>query len=198
MQSYLADLSARAFAQKLEERTKQAVIADNRPGAGGIIGAEYAAKQPPDGYTLMIGAQQWMAILPSLKSDLPYDPVKDFVPVAQMVRAPLILVVHPSVPATTVADLVALAKAQPGKLTYGTPGLGTSMHLLTDTAAGQLGIELVHVPYKGASELVRALITGETMITADTAGAIQPQVAAGKAPATALSAPSSASSPITV
>src|SRR5258708_6108053 len=112
----LADLVARVFGQKLSERTKQPVIIDNRAGGGGIVAAEYAARAAPDGYTLFIGAQQPMAILPNLHASLPYDPVTDFAPVSHFVSAPLILVVHPSVPAHSVAELVALAKAKPGSL----------------------------------------------------------------------------------
>jgi tripartite-type tricarboxylate transporter receptor subunit TctC len=185
----LADLSARVFAQKLEERTKLAVIADNRPGAGGIIGAEFAAKQPPDGYTLMIGAQQWMAILPSLKSDLPYDPVKDFVPVAQMVRAPLILVVHPSVPAKSVAELVALAKAQPGKLTYGSAGRG-SMGQLTAEAFNQLaGISIVGASYKGVAPATQDLLAGHLTLTFDLVPNVTQQVRSGLLRALAVTVP---------
>jgi tripartite-type tricarboxylate transporter receptor subunit TctC len=185
----LADLSARVFAQKLEERTKQAVIADNRPGAGGIIGAEFAAKSPPDGYTLMIGAQQWMAILPSLKSDLPYDPVKDFVPVAQMVRAPLILVVHPSVPAKTVADLVALAKAQPGKLSYGSAGRGSMGQLTAEEFKQLAGVDIVGVSYKGVAPATQDLMAGHLTLTFDLVPNVTQQVRAGLLRALAVTVP---------
>ena len=185
----LADLSARVFAQKLEERTKQAVIADNRPGAGGIIGAEFAAKSPPDGYTLMIGAQQWMAILPSLKSDLPYDPVKDFVPVAQMVRAPLILVVHPSLPAKTVADLVALAKAQPGKLSYGSAGRGSMGQLTAEEFKQLAGVDIVGVSYKGVAPATQDLMAGHLTLTFDLVPNVTQQVRAGLLRALAVTVP---------
>jgi len=185
----LADLSARVFAQKLEERTKQAIVVDNRPGGAGIIGAEFASKATPDGYTLMIGAQQWMAILPNLKSDLPYDPVKDFVPVAQLVRSPLILVVHPSVPAGSVAELVALAKREPGKLTYGSAGLGSMGQLTAEEFKQFAGVNVVGVPYKGVAPAGQDLLAGHLSMTFDLVVNVAQQVRAGRLRALAVTVP---------
>jgi tripartite-type tricarboxylate transporter receptor subunit TctC len=184
-----ADLSARVFAQGLEARSKQAVVVDNRPGAGGIIGAEYASKATPDGYTLMIGGQQWMAILPSLKADLPYDPVKDFVPVAQLVRAPLILVVNPSVPVKSVADLVALAKAQPGKLTYGSAGTGSMGQLTAEAFKQRAGINLVGVSYKGVAPATQDVMAGHVSLTFDLVPNVTQHVHAGTLRALAVTVP---------
>lgn len=185
----LADLSARVLAQGLEARTKQAVIVDNRPGAGGIIGAEYASKATPDGYTLMIGGQQWMAILPSLKTDLPYDPVKDFVPVAQLVRAPLILVVTPSLPAKSVADLVTLAKAQPGTLTYGSAGTGSMGQLTAEEFKQLAGVNFVGVTYKGVAPSTQDVMAGHLSLTFDLVPNVTQQVRGGLLRALAVTVP---------
>lgn len=185
----LADLSARVFGQKLGERTHATVIIENRPGGAGIIGAEYAAKQPPDGYTLMIGAQQWMAILPNLKSKLPYDPVKDFVPVAQMVVAPLILVVNPSLPVHSVADLVTLAKSEPGKLTYGSAGLGSMGQLTGEEFKQVAGVSIIHVPYKGVAPAGEDLLAGHLSMTFDLVPNVAQHVRAGELRALAVTVP---------
>ena len=186
----LSDLSARVFGQKVQEDTKQAVVIDNRPGAGGIIGAEIAAKAPPDGYTLFVGAQQPMAILPNLKTKLPYDPVKDFTPVAQMVSSPLVLVVNPSVPAKSVADLVALAKKQPGKLNYGSAGLGSMGQLTGEEFKQAAGIDIVHVPYKGVAPAGEDLLAGHLTMTFDLVVNVAQHVKAGELRALAVTVPS--------
>ncbi len=185
----LSDLSARVFGQKLQEETRQPVVIDNRPGAGGIIGAEIAAKAPPDGYTLFVGAQQPLAILPNLKSSLPYDPVKDFAPVAHMVASPLVLVVHPSVPARSVADLVALAKKEPGKLTFGSAGLGSMGQLTGEEFKQAAGVDIVHVPYKGVAPAGEDLLAGHLTMTFDLVVNVAQHVKAGELRALAVTVP---------
>lgn len=185
----LSDLSARVFGQKLQEETKQPVVIDNRPGAGGIIGAEFAAKAPADGYTLFVGAQQPMAILPNLKTKLPYDPVKDFTPVAQMVASPLVLVVNPSVPAKSVAELVALAKKEPGRLTFGSAGLGSMGQLTGEEFKQAAGINIVHVPYKGVAPAGEDLLAGHLTMTFDLVVNVAQHVKAGALRALAVTVP---------
>jgi tripartite-type tricarboxylate transporter receptor subunit TctC len=174
------DTAARKVAEVAARHLGQPIIIENKPGAGGTLGPALMARSAkPDGYLLSVIPSSLFRYHFMQKAD--WDPIRDFTYIAGLTEDDMSIQVSADSPFKTFGDVVAWAKANPGRLTYGTPGLGTSMHLLTETAAGQLGIQLVHVPYKGASELVRALITGETMITADTAGAIQPQVAAGKA-----------------
>lgn len=185
----LSDLSARIFGQKLAQRTQAAVVIENRPGAGGIIAAEYAAKQPADGYTLFVGAQQPMAILPNLKTKLPYDARKDFVPVANMVVAPLILVVSPSVPAHSVAELVALAKTEPGKLTYGSAGIGSMGQLTSEEFKQEAGINLVGVPYKGVAPAKEDLLAGHLSVMFDLVPNVTQLVRAGQLRALAVTVP---------
>ena len=176
----LADLSARVFGQKFTERNKQTVVTENRPGAGGMIGAEFAARSAPDGYTLFIGAQQTMAILPNLETRLPYDPVKDFVPVAQLVTAPLILIVHPAVPATSVQTLVALAKSKPGGLTYSSAGIGSMGQLAAEEFKLFAGVDVVHVPYKGVAPATQDLLAGQISMTFDLVSNVTEHVRAGR------------------
>lgn len=185
----LSDLSARVFGKKLQEDTRQPVIIDNRPGAGGIIGAELAAKATPDGYTLFVGAQQPLAILPNLKANLPYDPVKDFAPVAHMVASPLVLVVHPAVPVKTVAELVALAKKEPGKLTYGSAGLGSMGQLTGEEFKQAAGLDIVHVPYKGVAPAGEDLLAGHISMTFDLVVNVVQHVKAGELRALAVTVP---------
>jgi len=185
----LADLSARVFGQKLTERDKQPVITENRPGAGGMIGAEFAAKAPPDGYTLFIGAQQTMAILPNLETKLPYDPVKDFTPVAQLVTAPLILIVHPAVPANSVQSLVALAKSEPGGLTYSSAGIGSMGQLAGEEFKLFAAIDVVHVPYKGVAPATQDLLAGQINMTFDLVSNVTEHVRGGRVRPLAVTVP---------
>jgi tripartite-type tricarboxylate transporter receptor subunit TctC len=185
----LSDLSARIFGQKLEQRTKTAVVIENRPGAGGIIAAEYAAKQPPDGYTLFVGAQQPMAILPNLKTKLPYHAAKDFVPVANMVVAPLILVVNPSLPAKSVAELVALAKKEPGKLSYGSAGIGSMGQLTSEEFKQAAGVNVIGVPYKGVAPAKEDLLAGHLTMMFDLVPNVAQLVRGGQLRALAVTVP---------
>jgi tripartite-type tricarboxylate transporter receptor subunit TctC len=155
------DIMARTIAQKLSEAVSQPVIVEARPGAGGIIGSEAAARSSPDGYTLIMGNAGSHSVNPSLYRKLPYDPVKDFAPVTLVSTAPNILVVHPSLPVKSVKDLVALGKARPGELTFGSGGNGSTAHLSGEMFRTLAGIDIVHVPFKGAPAAVLGVITGE-------------------------------------
>jgi len=158
------DLLARLFAQKMTDAYGQQVIVDNRGGAGGIIGAEAGAKAPADGYTITMANLSMLAINPFLYSKLPYDVVRDFAPVIELAQSVNLLLVHPSVPATTVKELIDLAKSKPGGYNYATPGIGTPAHLATELMASMAGIKLVHVPYKGSGAAIPAVIAGESQI----------------------------------
>lgn len=153
------DVGARIYAAKLSEALGQIIVVDNRPGAGGLIGTDAAAKAAPDGYTIFIfGINQ--AIAPALYKNLPYDPVRDFAHISLYGTLPNILVVHPSVPATNVRELVALAKAAPGSMRYGSSGVGASPHLTMELFKSRTGIDLVHVPYRVASQGIAELLGG--------------------------------------
>ncbi|MBI3936971.1 MAG: tripartite tricarboxylate transporter substrate binding protein [Betaproteobacteria bacterium] len=174
------DVVARVIAQKLTENWSQQVVVDNRPGAGGIIGTELAAKAPADGYTLLLGSITTHAVNPSLYKKLPFDPLRDFAPVSLAVSTPQVLVVHPSVAAKSVKELIALAKAKPGQLNYASAGTGTSPHLTFELFKSMAGVNLVHVPYKGTGPAITDLIGGQvqTMITGVVA--LYPHIKAGK------------------
>src|SRR5262249_42716485 len=145
-----SDILARALGQKLSERWAHQVVIENRPGAGGNIAAEAAAKSPPDGYTWLLGNNSILATNQTLYPTLPFDPVRDFAPVALVAIQPNILVVNPAVPATSVRELIALAKAKPGQLNYASSGAGAAAHLAAELFKTMAGVDMVHVPYKGA------------------------------------------------
>jgi tripartite-type tricarboxylate transporter receptor subunit TctC len=166
----LGDTIPRAIAAGLTELIGQQVIVDNRPGASQIIGMQAAAKAPPDGYTLVFGSVTSLAINPSVHRALPYDPMKDFAPVALCVTTPLYLVVHPSVPARSVRELVAIARAQPGKLTYGSGGTGSSNHLAAELFKSTARVDLLHVPYKGAGPAMVDVMGGHVDLMFGAAG----------------------------
>ena len=173
------DILARMFAQPLSESLGRQVIVDNRPGASGNIAAEMAAKAPPDGYTLFIAGAGNLAINVSLFSKIPYDPVKDFAPVAMLATAPYLIAVHPSVNANSTKELITLAKAKPGLLNYGAV-TGNGAHLATELFKTAAGIEMVHIPYKGAVLATSDVISGSIQVTfASTPGAM-PHVKTGK------------------
>lgn len=173
------DILARMFAQPLSESLGRQVIVDNRPGASGNIAAEMAAKAPPDGYTLFIAGAGNLAINVSLFSKIPYDPVKDFAPVAMLATAPYLIAVHPSVNANSTKELITLAKAKPGSLNYGAV-TGNGAHLATELFKTAAGIEMVHIPYKGAVLATSDVISGAIQVTfASTPGAM-PHVKTGK------------------
>ena len=157
-----SDTVGRSLAQKLGQALGQQVIVDNRAGAGGRIGTEIAARSPADGYTLLIGTSSAMVVAPALYAKLPYDMHKDFSPVAQLATAAYVLVVHPSVPAHSVKQLIALAKAQPGRLTYASSGSGTNNHLAGELFGTLAGIKMVHVPYRSSGLATLAVVSGES------------------------------------
>ena len=180
------DIVARLVAAKLSEVLGQQVVVDNKAGAGGVIGTEVVAKAPPDGYTLLLGTISTHAMNPHLYAKLPYDPVKDFAPVARIANSPNILVVHPSVPAKSVAELIALAKAKPGDLKYGSGGNGTSSHLAAEMFKAMAGVDIQHIPYRSTSNAATALLAGEISLMFDTLPSALPQVRAGKLRALAV------------
>jgi tripartite-type tricarboxylate transporter receptor subunit TctC len=155
------DIVARQIAQKLSERWAQQVVVDNRPGATGIIGTDLAAKSAPDGYTLLLGNVATQAVNVSLYSKIPYDPVRDFAPITLVARVPEMLVVNPSMPATTVKELIALAKAKPKQLTFGSAGSGSPPHLAGELFQSLADVQFVHVPYKGSAPALIDLIGGQ-------------------------------------
>jgi len=174
------DVIARATAKKLQEVLGQPVIVDNKPGASGIIGSEMVAKAVPDGYTLLVGSSGTMAINPSLYSKLPYHPLRDFQPVSMLSIVPLFLAVNPAFPAQTAGDLVKLAKASPGRVTYGSGGSGVTSHLTMELLKNAQGIDLQHVPYKGSPAAVTDLIGGQVNAMFDTGPALLPHMRSGK------------------
>jgi tripartite-type tricarboxylate transporter receptor subunit TctC len=175
----MADVLSRTVAQKLTATARQTVLVENRTGAGGIIGAEAAARSAPDGYTLLAGFHATQAILPHL-TKLPYDPVKDFEPVILMATVPNVLVVHPSVPARTVKELVALAKARRRELTYASQGVGSSGHIAGELFRFATHADIVHVPYKGAAPAIVDLTAGHVSMMFDIMSFALPNMRAGK------------------
>ncbi|MET0681535.1 MAG: tripartite tricarboxylate transporter substrate binding protein [Burkholderiales bacterium] len=180
------DYYARAVQNRLAETLGQTIVIENRAGAGGMIGAELVAKSPPDGYTLLIGNIAALAMNVGLYAKMPYDPVKDLTPVMRTVAVDYVMVVHPSVPARTVAEFVAYARANPGRLSYGSAGSGSAPHLSTELFKARAGIDLLHVPFKGGGPMVTDLLGGQIqMVIADQAN-LMPHVKAGKLRALAV------------
>jgi tripartite-type tricarboxylate transporter receptor subunit TctC len=182
------DLTARLVGQKMQEAMKQNVLVDNRPGGGGIIGADIVAKAAPDGYTVLIGVPAEMVILPHLQK-MPYDVLRDFAPVSLAVVTPLILVVHPSLPVRSVKELVALVRARPGQLTYASAGTGGVQHLAGELLKITMKIALTHVPYKGAGDLMPALLGGHVPMFFAGMPPAMPHVKSGKLRALAVTTP---------
>ena len=180
-----ADITARVIGQKLGEIYGQQILVDNRLGAGSNIAAELAAKAAPDGYTVFIGTVA-NTINATLYAKLPFDFVRDFAPVALTTSAPNILVVHPSVPAHSVAELIKLAKARPGQLNYGSAGTGTAPHLSAEMFRSMAGISLVHIPYKGSPLAVTDLIGGQVALMFSPASSVLAQVKSGRLRALAV------------
>ena len=186
----IADLFARVIGQKFNEAWGQPVVVDNRPGAGGNIGAEIVAKSPPDGYTLVMGSIGTHSVNVSLFSKLAYDPIRDFAPVALVMEAEGLLVLHPSVPVRTVKELIALAKARPGQVAYASAGYGTAGHLAGELFKSMAGVDMVHVPYKGNVPAITDLIAGQTSLLFATMPTVLPQVQAGRLRALAVTSSS--------
>ena len=174
------DTIARLVGPKMTEEFGQPVVVENRVGAGGIVGTDYVAKSPPDGHTLMVGGIGPHGINPGLYPKLPYDPVRDFEPIVHVVNAANILVVHPSLPAANINELVALARAKPGQLNYASNGSGTSPHLAAEMFASAMGLKLTHIPYKGSAPAVTAMLGGQTQMAFNNAGDVIQHIRAGK------------------
>lgn len=174
------DIMARLIAPKLHEALGQPVIVENRAGAGGAIGMEFVAKSAPDGHTLTIGATGPSVTNPLLNSKIGFDPLRDFAYISLIATGPAVLAVHPSIPAKSVKDLVTLAKARPGQLTYGTPGVGTSPHLAGELFKQVTGTSIVHVPYKGNAEAISDLIGGQISMVFTGVPPVMPLLQAGR------------------
>ncbi len=180
------DIVARTIAPKLSELLGQPVVIDNRGGASGIIGTELAARAAPDGHTLLFGTSSGLIISPLLSSALPFDTFRDFAPVSLLVTIPQMLVVHPGVLANSVKELIALAKAAPGRLNYATSGAGAPNHLATELFNTLTGITMTHVPYKGAAPGIADLLGGQVQLMFNPMPALMPQVKSGKLRALAV------------
>ena len=170
------DVIARPLAQKLTENLGQQVIVDNRGGAGGNIGMELVAKSPPDGYTLLFAVTAQYAVNPSLYPKLAYDPARDYAPISLLANAPYLLVVHPSLPAKSVAGLIALVKARPGQLAYSSSGNGSGAHLAGEMLRSLARLDITHVPYKGAGPAMPDLIAGQVQLSFVTYTAAGPHI----------------------
>src|SRR5438067_4018353 len=180
------DILARHMAQKMSERLHQAVVVENRPGAGTILGTEYVAKSAPDGYTLLMGGIFNMVMNKALVKSLPYEPLRDFVPLGYISAYPFALVARADLP-RGLADLVQYAKERPGKLTYGSPGLGTLQHVWATILLKQLGLELVHVPFKAAPAVHQEMLAGRIDLMMDNLSAVKHHVQSGRLRAYAVS-----------
>ena len=183
-----ADFLTRVLAQKLQEKWGQPVVVDNKPGAGATIGTDIAAKAAPDGYTLLMTAST-MAVSPSAHPNLPYDVLKDFSPITPVAQSAFMLTLRASLPADTVAALVALAKAKPGTLNFGTAGAGTMSHLSIELFKARTGIAFEQVAYKGSNPAMNALLAGEIDAVMDTPAAVMAHVQSGKLRALAVTTP---------
>jgi tripartite-type tricarboxylate transporter receptor subunit TctC len=177
-----SDTFSRILAQKLSERVGQQVVVENRPGAGGTVGSAMVSKAAPDGYTLIVADNGTHAIAPTLYgAKLSYDAFKDFTPITLAAKFPTVIMIHPSVPAQNAREFVALAKSQPGKLTYSSAGTGNGSHLTVELfRAASGGLEMVHVPYKGGAPAIQALLAGEVQLTAVSVNTALPHIQAGK------------------
>ena len=183
------DILARAIGAELQKAFGQSVLIENKAGAGGNPGADMVAKSPPDGYTLVMATVGTHGINMSLYSKMPYDAVKDFEPITLVAGVPNLLVVHPSVAAKSVAELTALAKAQPGKLNVASSGNGTSIHMAAELYKMMAGVDILHVPYKGSSFAMTDLLGGQVQLMFDNMPSALPQVKAGKLRALAVTSP---------
>jgi tripartite-type tricarboxylate transporter receptor subunit TctC len=174
------DIIARIVAQKLSHRLGQQVVIENRAGASGNIGADAVAKAAPDGYTIGIATASTHAVAASLSPNLPYDPIRDFAPVGMIGSQPYVLVLHPALPARNLAELIALAKAKPGMLNYGSAGIASLAHLATELFASMAGVNIIHVPYKSSSQSMTDMITGRLDMQFATIAPSLPTIRAGQ------------------
>jgi tripartite-type tricarboxylate transporter receptor subunit TctC len=185
----VTDRMARLLSQRMQESWGQPVVVENRPGGSGFIASQLVATSPPDGYTLLMGNINTHGINPSLFAKLPYDPVRDFAPISLLVSVPNLLLVYPSVPARSVSELVALAKAKPGTINFASPGSGTSGHMSAELLKAMAGIDIVHIPYKGPGPALQDLLAGQVDMLFDTVASSLPQVRAGKLKGLAVTSP---------
>jgi len=194
-----SDTVARVISQALSASLGQGFVVENRTGAGGAIGADAVAKSAPDGYTLLLGSTSEIVHLVNVSTKVPYDPIKDFAPVGLVGSVPMALTVSEALPVSSVQDLVKLAKAQPGKLSFGSGGTGTTTHLAVELFAATMGIKMTHVPYKGSGAIIPDLLNGNLQLGMPLLPAILPQASSGKvkilAVSTARRAPSLPNTP---
>ena len=183
------DLVARVIGNRLAEQLQQTVIIDNRVGAGGTVGLAIASRANPDGYTLAFGATSTVAVSPALYRDLPYDPVKAFAPIAPIASVPSVLLLSPAVAATTVKELIALARAKPGVLNYASAGAGTSQHMGAELLKAMAKIDLQHVPYKGGAAAIADLIGGQVQVQIEPLPTALPHIRTGRVRALAVTSP---------
>jgi tripartite-type tricarboxylate transporter receptor subunit TctC len=180
------DTVARLVGQRVSESVRQPVIVDNKPGAGGNIGADAVAKSPPDGYTILMGAVATHAINPTLYASIPYDAQKDFIPVTQLASTPNVLVVNPALPVHDLREFIAYAKAHPGQLNFGSGSTGSAGHLAGELFKSLAGVDMTHVPYKGAAPAMNDLIGGQIQLMFDNLASSLGQIKAGKVRALAV------------
>src|SRR5260221_9348648 len=179
------DISGRLVSAKMQDVWGQPVVVENKPGAGTVVGTEYVAKSAPDGHTLGMVVTAYV-INPSLRADLPYNTLKDLSGVTQVSVQHLVMAAHPSLPANTIPELIALAKKNPGKLAYATPGSGTAMHLSVEMLKTSAGVDLVHVPYKGGAPAQQDVMSGRVPLLMDVLYAVQPLIKSGRIQVLAL------------
>ncbi len=184
-----ADIIGRMLANKLGQQWNQLVIVENRAGSGGTIGVDSVAKSAPDGYTLILGVTGALTIAPSLQPKLPYDPLRDLTPVSLVAVVPSLIAVHPSVPAQNLQELIALAKEQPGKLTFASAGTGTSVHIAGELLKSMAGVNILHVPYKGGAPALNDVMGGQVSMIIENMPQLLPHVRAGKLRALAVTTP---------
>jgi tripartite-type tricarboxylate transporter receptor subunit TctC len=182
-----SDTIARPLAQRLGENLKQQVVVDNRGGAGGNIGMELAAKSPPDGHTIVFALTAQLAVNPALYRKLPYDPIKDFEPITLLATGPYILVVHPSLPVNSVKELIALARARPGQITYASSGSGSGGHLANELLNSMAHVKMLHIPYKGGGPALVDLLAGNVQVLFSTWASGRPHIESGRIRALAVS-----------
>jgi tripartite-type tricarboxylate transporter receptor subunit TctC len=181
------DLVARMLGQKMSETWSQQVVVDNRPGAGGVVGVELVVRAPPDGHTLLFATSGSMSITPAIGTKVPYNVFTDLAPVSLVVINPQILVLHPSVPANSVRELIRLAKSKPGQINYASVGIGSPQHLGGEMLKAMTGINMVHIPYKGTAPAVTDLLAGQVSLMFNSMPSVLPQVKAGRLKGIAVS-----------
>ena len=174
------DILARSIGQRLNEALRSPVIVDNRPGGAGVIGADHVAKSAADGYTLLMATNTTVAVAPHLYSKLPYNPLRDFVPVSEIAYNPQFLDIHPSIPVKTVKELIALARSRPGQLNYGSAGQGSTSHMAMELFKSMSKVDIVHVPYKGTGPALIDLLGGHLPMMFDVVLTTLPHMKSGK------------------